>query len=385
MVRAAIIIHRKAGKHSLRFFRNDGKGNFVLDATAFPDCGVNVSVIIANDFNNDGSLDLFVGGRSQPKSYGINPRSFLFQNDGSGHFKDVTQPLNAAITNIGMVTGAVWADVSGDKNKELIITGEWMAPRIFGYDGSYFKEVQTNMNDMFGWWRSLNVADVNGDGKMDLILGNIGENFYLKPNKNNPVKVWVNDFNQNGNSDKILTRTVDGKDMPVFLKRDMQDEIPIIKKQNLQHSEYAKKSIQELFSNDLLNKSLVKQFNYASSCVAINNGNGKFTIQKLPLMAQLSSVNAIACTDVNDDGKTDIIIGGNEDNFPPQFGRLDAGFGNILLNDGKGNFTCMDCRKSGLAVRGEIRDIKEINTGKKRSLLFLRNNDFPVLYTIHAN
>ncbi len=146
-----------------------------------------------------------------------------------------------------------------------------------------------------------------------------------------------------------------------------------------------KKTIQDLFSPDLLSKSLIKQFNYPSSCVAINNGNGNFTVDKLPVFAQVSSINAINCTDINNDGKIDLVIGGNEDNFFPQFGRLDASFGSVLMNDGKGNFTCMDCTKSGLAVRGEIKDIKEINADKKRYLLFLRNNDFPVLYSIHNN
>ncbi len=369
----------------MRFFRNDGKGNFTLDASAFPNNGVDIAVATAYDFDHDGDLDLFVGGRNEPRNYGVSPRSYIFQNDGKGHFTDVTKKIAPEIENIGMVTGAAWADVTGNSDKELIICGEWMTPRIFQYSNNQFKEVKTNLSDMFGWWRSVNVADVNSDGKQDLILGNIGENFYLNPNKQNPVKLWVNDFNQNGNTDKILTRTVDGKDVPVFLKHDMQDEVPSIKKQNLQHAEYAKKSIHDLFPPDLLNKSLIKQFNYTSSCVAINNGNGNFTVEKLPVMAQISSINAINCTDINNDGKIDLVIGGNEDNFFPQFGRLDASFGSVLINDGKGNFTCTDCTKSGLSVRGQIKDIKEINAGNKRYLLFLRNGDFPVLYKIHDN
>ncbi|MFT4152763.1 VCBS repeat-containing protein, partial [Parafilimonas sp.] len=364
----------------IRFFKNDGRGNYSLDAAAFPENAANISVAVPFDFDNDGDLDLFAGGLCVPVNYGANPRSYIFQNDGNGHFTDVTSTVAPDLLHIGMVTGAIWANVAGDTEKELVICGSWMAPSIFQYKSNRFAEIKTNLSDMFGWWRSISAADVNGDGKEDLILGNIGENFYLRPDTNNPVKLWVNDFNQNGNQDKIITRTVNGRDVPVFLKHDLEDEVPFLKKQNLKHADYAQKSIQELFPDALLSKSMVKQFNYAASCVAINNGDGKFIINKLPVPAQISSVDAILCTDVNNDGKTDIIIGGNEDNFPPQFGRLDAGFGSMLINDGKGNFACMDCIKSGLAVRGNIRDIKEINSGHNRYLLFLRNNERPALY-----
>jgi len=369
----------------LRLFKNDGKGNFDLDASAFPNNGTDIAVAVAYDFDHDGDLDLFVGSRNEPRNYGVNPRSYIFENNGKGQFVDVTQAKAPDIANIGMVTSAAWADVAGDSNKELIICGEWMPPRIFQFNNNHFNEIKTNLSDMFGWWRSLSVTDINGDGKQDLILGNIGENFYLNPNKQNPVKLWVGDFNQNGNRDKILTRTVDARDMPVFLKHDMQDEVPSIKKQNLKHSDYATKSIQELFPNELLAKSLVKDFNYTASCIAVNNGNGNFTVSKLPVMAQISSVNAIACTDINKDGKTDLILGGNEDNFFPQFGRLDASFGSVLINDGKGNFNYVDYTKSGLSIKGEVKDIKEIKSAQKDFLLFLRNNDFPGLYTIHNN
>ena len=318
-----------------------------------------------------------------PGNYGGNPESFIYVNDGNGHFKDIAKTKNPDIANIGMVTGAVWADVTGDSNKELIICGEWMSPRIFSYSGDHFVEVKTNLQNLNGLWKTVVAADVNGDGKTDLILGNIGENFYLQPDEKNPVKLWLNDFNQNGNTDKILTRTVDGKDMPVFLKKDMQDEIPLIKKQNLQHAEYAKKSIQELFTPDLLNKSLIKTFNYCSSVVAINNGNGKFSIQKLPLCAQLSNINSVCVKDFNGDGFPDLIIGGNEDNFPPQFGRLDASFGDVLINNGKGNFIRLNPNQSGIKVRGMVKDICELKATNKDYILFLRNNDFPMLY--HVN
>ena len=283
-----------------------------------------------------------------------------------------------------MVTGAAWADMDGDGNKELIITGEWMSPHIYSFSRDHFVEIKTNLDSLPGLWKSIAVADVNNDGKNDLILGNIGENFYLRPDAKNPVKLWINDFNQNGNIDKILTRTVDGRDVPVFLKHDMQDEVPMIKKQNLKHSEYAQKSIQELFDKTLLSKSVIKQFNFCSSVIAINRGNGNFIIEKLPVRAQLSCINAICVSDVNNDGFVDLVTGGNEGNFLPQFGRLDASYGDLLINNKKGNFTWISSGKSGIKTTGVVRDIAEIKNKNKRCFLFLRNDDYPVMYKLNA-
>ncbi|MDQ2720251.1 MAG: VCBS repeat-containing protein [Bacteroidota bacterium] len=365
-----------------RLYKNDGKGNFTIDANAFPPNGMNTGVAIAYDFNNDGFLDLFVGGRNFPREYGVSPTSFLYVNDGKGHFTDIAKTKNPDIANIGMVTGAVWANLSGDSSKELIITGEWMAPRIFSYNGDHFVEIKSDLNNLFGLWQTVTASDVNGDGKMDLVFGNIGENFYLRPDSANPVKLWINDFNQNNSLDKILTYTVNRKDMPVFLKHDLQDQIPSIKKQNLKHEDYANKSIQELFPPEVIKKCTVKKFNYPSSIVAINNGNGNFTIQKLPLMTQLSSVNAIHCMDVNNDGKIDLVLGGNLNTFLPQFERLDASFGDVLINDGKGNFKWVDQKQSGLDVRGVVRDIVDFRNKNGLSILFLLNNDYPKLYNL---
>ncbi len=369
----------------LRLYKNDGKGNFTIDSGAFPNNDANIAVAAADDFDGDGDLDLFVGGRSVPQEYGLSPASYIFVNDGQGHFKDMARAKNPDIANIGMVTSAVWADVSGDKNKELIIGGEWMAPRIFSFNKDHFTEVKTNLENKLGWWQSIAATDVDGDGRQDLILGNIGEDFYLQPNDKNPVKLWVTDFNQNGIIDKILTYTVNGKDKPVFLKHEMQDQIPALKKENFRHEEFATKTIQEFFPSDILNKAIVRQFNYPSSIIAINKGNGNFVIQKLPPMAQLSCVNAIQPVDINGDGFTDLILGGNKYGFPPQFGRLDASYGDVLLNDGKGAFTWLPSDHSGLEVAGEIRDIVEMKEKNKTCLLFLRNDDYPVLYEVSKN
>jgi enediyne biosynthesis protein E4 len=369
-----------------RLYKNDGKGNFTIDTGAFPfnNTGMNTAVAVAYDFNHDGFPDLFVGGRSIPRQYGANPPSFLFVNDGKGHFTDIAKEKNPDIAGIGMVTNAVWADVTGDKDKELVITGEWMAPRIFSYKKDHFEEVPSNLNRLSGWWQTVAAADVNGDGKTDLILGNIGENFYLHPDSAHPAKLWIGDFDLNGIPDLVMTRTDSGRDVPVFLKHEMEDEIPGIKKLNLKNEDFARRSIQDLFPGNLLEHALVKRFNYCSSIVAINEGNGQFRIQPLPFMAQLSSICGIRCTDVDGDGHTDIIAGGNEFGLLPQFGRLDAGFGDVLLGDGKGGFRWLSASSSGLHLGGQIRDIAVIEGKKCRYLLFLQNDEQPVLYRVKA-
>jgi hypothetical protein len=365
-----------------RLYKNDGKGNFKKDTSAFKGNNSNISVAIADDYDGDGDLDLFVGGRNLSYNYGANPQSFIYENDGKGHFKDVTQDLNPAIASIGMVTGAVWTDVNADKKNDLIIVGEWMAPRIFSYSNGKMNEITTGMNNRFGWWQSVKAADLDGDGDNDLVLGNYGNNFYLRPDLQHPVKLWMNDFDMNSLPDKVFSRTVDGKDVPVFLKKEFTDALPSMKKENLRHHEYATKTIQTLFQPELVRSATVKIFNYSSSVIAWNEGNGKFTIQELPLEAQLSSVNAMLCKDINKDGKLDIVLGGNITECLPQFGRLDANYGIVLENTGNRKFTAMSPWTTGISLTGMVRDIAWINGNNENYLMFLRNNDYPVMYKL---
>jgi len=374
------------GRHlQLRLFKNDSKGNFTIDTKAFPFNGVDISVVVSNDFDSDGDNDLFVGGRSIPQQYGLSPASYLFVNDGQGHFSDIAKTKNPDIANIGMVTGAAWADIAGDKQKELIIVGDWMAPRIFTFDKSHFTEVKTNLSGMYGWWQTITVSDINNDGKQDLLLGNVGNNGYLRPDSSNLVKLFLNDFDNNGTIDNILTYTVDGKDKPVFLKHDLEGTIPSLKKNNLKHAEYATKTMTDLFTSEVLNRSIVKKFNYSYSCIAINNGNGNFSVQKFPTGIQLSSVNVIRCVDINGDNIEDVLTGGNLFDFQPQLERYDASLGEILINDGKGNLVQVDQSKTGLQLRGQLRDIGVIRNKDKKYLLFLQNDQIPLLYKMKGD
>ncbi|MBL7740888.1 MAG: VCBS repeat-containing protein [Chitinophagaceae bacterium] len=358
-----------------RLYRNDGDGNFEIIPGAFPENNMNISIAISNDADGDGDLDIFAGGRAVPQAYGTIPDSYIYRNDGTGKFTVAVQE------KIGMITDAVFADITGDKQKELIVTGEWMSPRVFSFNANKLVEAYTNIQGLKGWWQSVTVSDLDADGKADLVLGNIGQNFYLQPSAERPVKLWINDFDQNGTLDKVLTRTINKKDMPVFLKRELTEQMPGLKKQNLKFEEYALRSVQDLFSNETIDKSQVQEFNYSSSCIAWNKGNGNFDIQELPAEAQLSSVNAILCTDINGDGRNDLIMGGNHFYLQPQFSRLDASYGHILLNDA--NRKWIRPANTGLAIRGQVRDIIGWPAPSGLRLLFLQNDDFPVFYKIN--
>jgi hypothetical protein len=368
-----------SGELNHRLFLNDGKANFVKQSNDFPTFNYNTGVMVPLDFDNDGDMDVFVGARNTPLKYGVAPSSAIYVNDGKGHFTDKTTTIAPAFINLGMVTSAAWSSMNGNAKNELVIVGEYMYPMFFTYTNGKFEEQKTNLNDLFGWWQNIQVVDLDGDGLKDLILGNMGENGYLKPTAESPVKLWMNDFDGNESLDKILTRTVDGRDVPVFLKAEMQEQIPLIKKENLNYQVYAKKSFQELFKRELIEKATVKKYNYCSSIIAWNKGNGQFEIQKLPAAVQFSSLNTILPIDLNRDHKMDLVMGGNQFGFLPQFGRLDANYGLVMINKGKRQFELLEDRQSGLSITGQVRDIVALPTKTSNSILFIRNDDYPVL------
>ena len=367
----------------LRLFINDGNGNFKISTTAFPLNQDNIGAVVWSDFDKDGDLDLFTGASCVTKAYGLNPQSHLYLNDGKGHFTDLPNNKLAGINNIGMVTAATLSDIGNPKDPVLVVTGVWMSPHLYQFKNGSLQEINSNLNALKGWWTSLISTDVNNDGKPDLILGNIGENFNQHPTSASPLKLFVADFDGNGSIDKIMTKTYDNKDVPVFMKRDLQDQIPSLKKNALHHNEYAKKSLVELFNKEVIGKALVKEVNFVTSVVAINKSNGQYEIKALPPLVQFSSVNAILSMDINHDGNADLIIGGNDFNFQPQLGRLDANQGQILLGDGKGNFTPLTADKTGLDLTGMVRDIKKINFQQKNNILFLQNDMPPLLYKMN--
>lgn len=366
-----------SGSFQNQLYINDGKGNFTLKRGAFALTNTNCGAAVLLDYDEDGNSDIFATGRSVPQEYGLDAKSFLYHNDGKGNFTDVTASVAPAFQKAGMVTAAVYEDINGDGKKELMIAGEWMFPRAYSFNGKQFEEIKTGLENYSGWWQSMVATDIDKDGDIDLVLGNMGQNFYLQPDSTNPVKLWINDFDQNGTTDKIFSKTQDGKDIPVFTKREITDQLPSLKKLNLRHHDYATKTIQQLFGNGI-DKAVVKQVNYAASCIAYNDGKGHFTIKQLPDLLQLSCINTMLAKDVNNDGFPDIIAAGNNFDLLPQFCRVDASYGHVLINDKKGNFSEM--KFSGIDIPGETKDIIAVTKGKDNCLLFLLNSDFPVMY-----
>ena len=378
--------HRPIGARELqdRVYINDGHGHFTMNVRALPMNGFNTSVALPFDFDKDGDLDLFVGCRSLPGKYGVPAINNIYENNGKGTFENNTQKIAPDFITLGMVTDAVLVDINGNGNQELVVVGEWTAPSVFDYSMGFFEKINTDLSSYPGWWYAIQPDDVDGDGDTDLILGNRGENFYFTGNEDAPARLWVNDFDQNGTIEKIITRSINGKDMPVPMKKELTDQLPALKKQNLKHSEYAQKSIQELFDPAILQKSISWKASYFKSAVAINKGNGHFTMKALPKEVQFSCVCDILCSDLNGDGKKDLVMAGNDSNFTPQFSKLDASFGHVLLSNGDGTYTRMENRESGFFVRGDVRELTELQMADNQFVLVMLNNDKPKLFKINT-
>ena len=358
-----------------RLYLNNGEGGFTKSTSIIPTTNNNVSVIASCDFDNDGDMDVFIGSRSVPGVYGIDPKHLLLENDGKGNFTNVTDKKAFKLNGVGMITDAVWEDIDGDNKKDLIIVGDWMAPVIFKNTGRRLAEFKNNLMEQKGFWNTVSCVDLNNDGKKDLILGNKGTNTTYKCTKENPMKMLVNDFDDNGTIEQITTRTIDGKDMPLHMKGELAKQIPSIKKKNLSYEDYSKKSVQEIFSKEVISNSIIKIAYVQESMIAINKGNGKFEIKVLPKEVQFSCVNAICTLDVNKDGILDILLGGNQYEFKPQFARLDANYGSVLLGNKNGTFSWTPYKESGFFMRGEVKHLKTIKSKNNSTVIIAVIND----------
>jgi enediyne biosynthesis protein E4 len=354
-----------------RIYLNEGHEHFKKLDHAFDNIYLTASCVVPYDFNGDGYVDLFIGGRAVPWAYGKVPQSYLLQNDGHGHFKDVTTQYSKELSKVGFVRSALWYDINKDGYKDLIVSLEWGGICAFiNEKGSFKKQMVT---DKKGWWNFTLPVDINGDGNIDLIAGNQGLNNRLTASPEEPVRLYYNDFDDNGKKEQVLTYYLNGHEIPFATKDELQKQIPIIKKKFLYAKDFAKASLNDIFSGYKLKNSEILTADYFANSILMNKGKMNFTTEPIPWLGQLSPFKDAVIVNANNDNLPDILLLGNFYANNIQMGRNDADFGTILLNQGKGKFTCESI--NGLQIKGEVRHIKKIMIGKKEAYILVRNND----------
>ncbi|CAM4186109.1 VCBS repeat-containing protein [Zobellia nedashkovskayae] len=362
-----------------RLYLNDGLGNFKLSNQKLPVANVvhSTSTVVASDFDNDGDVDLFVGERIVPLQYGQPCSGFLLQNDGKGNFKDVTPSSAKELLNIGMITDALFKDIDKDGDGDLVVIGEFMGIDVFeNKKGAFHKIADHTLNNLKGWWNTIEAADLDNDGDLDFILGNHGLNSRFKASVSKPITLWSKDFDQNGFVDPILTFKADnGKDYPFALRHSLIEQMKGLTKKFPDYESFKDAGISDIFSEKELQESRQLEVNTLSSIIVINNGDFTFQTKELPVTAQLSTIYGIATDDFDKDGDMDIVLGGNLYNVKPEAGRYDATYGVYLENKGNMNFESVPNGK-GLKVNGEIRDL----IVDQNRLILSRNNDSLVIY-----
>ncbi|WP_350293086.1 VCBS repeat-containing protein [uncultured Croceitalea sp.] len=374
---------REQNTYRPRLYLNDGEGNFSKYTKILPSTFKNTATISPSDFDNDGDIDVFIGSRSVVGVYGVNPDHLFLENQGDGTFVDATERLAYDLKDAGMITSSVWMDIDGDSKKDLITVSEWDTPKIYKNSGRRLSKINSSLDSLYGWWNAIEIADLDNDGDQDLILGNQGANLHYQPKEGHPMKMWVNDFDNNGAIEQIVTQNYDGGDYPIHQKKELTGQLVSLKKQNLKASDYAKRTIEELFPQEVIDNAIVKKASISESVIAINEGDGKFTIKKLPQRVQFSCICGITCTDVNQDGNLDLIMAGNNYEFKPQFSRLDASYGNVLLGNGKLDFEWQNYEDSGFFIKGEVKHLKEFkDKNGKRFLIATVNNDEPKIFAL---
>lgn len=357
-----------------RFYENDGKGNLHRNAQKTIPVAVNASVITACDYDKDGHLDLFIGGRSVPGTYGVSPNSYVLHNDGKGNFTDVSKQVFGTDVKPGMVTAAQWADIDNNGYPDLVIAGNWMGIKIYKNNNGTFTQ-DKQLDNYKGWWGSLQIADINNDGKLDIIAGNLGLNSKFKASATEPMKIYVKDFDGNGTKECVTSIYRQGTAYVFHMKPDLVGQMPILKKQYLKYKDYAGKPFNEVFTDKMLEGAEEHEMNYLASAVFINDGNGKFTCKPLPYNAQLSNVSTILCDDIDNSGTPSIILGGNFYGFKPEVGRLDASYGQIYKYT-KNGFVYISPAKSGIKLNGQVRSsLMMKNSQGDKYYLFGINND----------
>ncbi len=360
-----------------RLYRNEGGGRFRRDQQLLP-AGKpeSTSCVKAADFDGDGDQDLFVGVRLRSNLIGAPQNAYLLRNDGTGRFENATPQIAPDLLGAGMITDGEWSDIDQDGDPDLVVVGEWMPVKVYKNEDGTFSEAtdEAGLANTSGWWNSLEAADLDGDGDMDFVAGNHGLNSRFKATVDRPVFCYVNDFDRNGSVEQIMCAYNGDRAYPTALRHDLVGQLPGLKKKYLKYAAYQGQTFEDMFPPEVRENSLELQAQLLASVCLINRGDGAFEIKALPQEAQLAPVYAILIDDLDDDGRQDILLGGNLYEVKPEAGRYDASHGVFLKGTGNNEYRSLPARTTGFFLEGQVRDFARLQVQDKTVVVVARNN-----------
>ena len=372
-----------------RLYINNGQGDFTKSIDALPKMYTSGSRVKSYDFDKDGDLDLFVGGRLVPGNYPSPANSYILENrseNGIAQFIDVTKVIAPELQNLGMVTDASWADFDNDGWTDLVITGEWMPITILKNNKGKFENVTEHYDlaDSNGWWFSINEGDFDKDGDIDFIIGNLGLNYKYKAAEDQTFDIYFNDFDENQTNDIVLSYYNDGKEYPLRGRECSSQQIPAIKKKFEDYASYSTATLADVYTEESLENSLHYQVKSFSSIYLENKGDS-FIKHELPIEAQISSINKIVVDDYDNDSNLDVVVVGNLYSSEVETPRNDASNGLLLKGNGHGWFKASRALESGLYAPGDVKDMAKITVNGKEHLLLSKNSDYLQLIKVNKS